>query len=61
MKFQKEMEIIIAKKDIKISKANSEVKRMTKNLKETYDLLEDTINVKLRYEAIIKKAIENEE
>ena len=34
---------------------------MTKKLKETYDLLEDTINVKLRYEAIIKKAIENEE
>ena len=55
------MEIIIAKKDYKISKANSEVKRMTKKLKETYDLLEDTINVKLRYEAIIKKAIENEE
>ena len=61
MKFQKEMRIIIAKKDNKILKANSEVKRMTKALKETYDLLEDTINVKLRYEAIIKKAIENEE
>ena len=56
----KELDLRLRKKDEALAIAKLNFDRLMQSSKESRKMLRDTLNVKLRYEAIIKKLIENE-
>ena len=47
-------------KEQQLNEAKQQIKKLNKNDKQVSNLLQQTLNVKLRYEEIIKNVIENE-
>ena len=56
----KEQDIKLSKKHYALLKARKNLRKITNNAHENRLLLQDTLNVKLRYEAIIQKLLEND-
>ena len=56
----KDLSMKLEKRDTALQESKKTISRMVKNGQETRQLLQDTLNVKLRYEEIIKAIMENE-
>ena len=56
----KEFDLRLKKKVEALATAKLNFDKLMKSTKESQKMLTDTLNVKLRYEAIIKKLLENE-
>ena len=56
----KELYLKLEKRDTAIQESKKTVNKLVKSGQETRQLLQDTLNVKLRYEEIIKAIMENE-
>ena len=55
-----ELDLRLAKRDAALQDSKKSMKKMIKSAHEARKLLEDTLNVKLKYEEIIKAILKNE-
>ena len=54
------LDLQLKMKEQQLNEAKQQIKKLNKNDKQVSNLLQQTLNVKLRYEEIIKNVIENE-
>ena len=55
-----ELDLRLAKRDAALQDSKKTMNKLIKGATESRQLLQDTLNVKLRYEEIIKAILENE-